>query len=159
YGGTAAPTCVAQGFTGETNNLSFGPSAPAASPLGPAVIFDESTAGGATSNCAAATTVGDTHMFTNLGLFYDFQASVDFVIAKVDPSFVVEARQVSGTPTWPDASVNSAIATQMEKTSVAVCLDPTRLFVNGDMEELGEAPLSTPDGVTVTRRGNVYYIT
>lgn len=35
YGGTAPPDCVAQGFTGETNNLSFPPTAPPASPPGP----------------------------------------------------------------------------------------------------------------------------
>jgi uncharacterized repeat protein (TIGR01451 family) len=57
-GTTAAPTCVAQGFTGETNNLSFGPTAPVKSPPGPAVIFTTSSAGGSASNCAAATTLG-----------------------------------------------------------------------------------------------------
>jgi hypothetical protein len=92
-------------------------------------------------------------------LFNDFQASGDFLLAKVDPGFVVQARQVSGAPTWPDASVNNAIATQMGKTQVAVCLEPTRLYVDGTIEDLGETPLSAPHGVTVTRRGNVYYIT
>jgi uncharacterized repeat protein (TIGR01451 family) len=57
-GSTTPPACVTQGFTAETNNLSFGPSAPAASAPGPAVIFTTSSAGGAPSNCAAATTVG-----------------------------------------------------------------------------------------------------
>ena len=159
YGGRTAPTCVAQGFTGETNNLSFGPSAPTPSQPGPAVIFNEISAGGASSNCAAATTVGDTHLFTNRGLFYDFQASGDFLLAKVDPGFVVQARQVSGAPIWPDASVNNAIATKMGKTQVAVCLEPTRLYVDGTIEELGETPFSAPHGVTVIRRGNIYYIT
>ena len=79
FGGTAAPMCVAQGFTGETNNLSFGPTAPGASAPGPAVIATESSAGGSMSNCAAATTVGDTHLTTFKGLLYDFQASGDFV--------------------------------------------------------------------------------
>ncbi len=41
-GGTAPPLCVAAGFTGETNNLSFGPTAPAASPPGPALLVTES---------------------------------------------------------------------------------------------------------------------
>jgi hypothetical protein len=58
YGGTAPPVCVAVGFTGETNNLSFGPTAPPASGLGPAVLVTESSAGGAPTNCAAATEVG-----------------------------------------------------------------------------------------------------
>jgi hypothetical protein len=159
YGGTAPPNCVAQGFTGETNNLSFGPNAPAASQPGPALIFTESIAGGAPSFCAAATSVGDTHLATLNGLFYDFQASGDFILAQVDPDFVVQARQVSGAPTWPDASVNSAVATRMGKTKVAVCL-PARLNVNGENTELGDGKyLSTADGVDVWRRGNVYTIT
>lgn len=159
YGGTAPPSCVAQGFTGETNNLSFGPSAPTASQPGPALIFSESSAGGSPSNCAAATTVGDTHLATFGGLFYDFQASGDFVVAQVDPDFVVQARQVSGAPTWPDASVNSAVATRMGKTKVAICL-PGRLNVDGENTELSDGKsLSTPDGVDVWRRGNVYIIT
>ena len=159
YGGTAPPNCVAQGFTGETNNLSFGPTAPGGSPPGPAVIFRESIAGGATSNCAAATTVGDTHLATFGGLFYDFQASGDFVLAQVDPDFVVQARQVSGAPTWPNATVNHAIATQMGKTKVAVCLGP-RLSVDGNSSELGDGKvLSTPEGVDIWRTGNVYIIT
>lgn len=158
YGGNAPPNCWAQGFTGETNNLSFGPTAPGASAPGPAVIFRESTAGGATSNCAAATTVGDTHLATFDGLFYDFQASGDFVLAQVDRDFEVQARQVSAAPTWPDASVNSAVATRMGSTRVTLCL-PGRLVVNGETKELGESAFSTPEGVDIWRRGNVYFIT
>src|SRR5688572_14176500 len=100
YGGNAAPTCTAQGFTAETNNLSFGPTAPVASQPGPAVIFRESIAGGAASPCAAAVAVGDTHLQTFGGLFYDFQAQGDFVLTKAGEDFVVQARQVSGAPTW-----------------------------------------------------------
>jgi hypothetical protein len=159
YGGTLPPPCVAQGFTGETNNLSFGPTAPASSAPGPAVIFRESTAGGATSNCMAAVSVGDTHLHTFGGLFYDFQASGDFVLAQVDPDFVVQTRQISGAPTWPDASVNSAVATRMGKSKVAICL-PARLNVDGENTELGDGKsLSTPGGVDIWRRGNVYFIT
>src|SRR5206468_3777520 len=130
------------------------------SPPGPAIFFTESSAGGALSNCAAATSVGDTHLATLNGLFYDFQASGDFVLAQVDPDFVVQARQVSGAPTWPDASVNSAVATRMGKTKVAVCLSPARLNVDGENTELGDGKsLSTPDGVDIWRTGNVYIIT
>ena len=160
YGGTAPPICVAQGFTAELNNLNFGPTAPAASQPGPAIIFRESTAGGAVSNCAAAVAVGDTHLQTFGGLFYDFQATGDFVLAQVDSDFEVQTRQVSGAPTWPDASVNSAVATRMGKTQVALCLAPERLTIDGKTVDLGERnSLSTADGVDVTRRGNVYYIT
>ncbi|MGB8032888.1 MAG: hypothetical protein WCF03_03590, partial [Nitrososphaeraceae archaeon] len=150
--------CVAEGFTGETNNLGFGPTAPPASPPGPAQLVTESSAGGATAFCAAATDVGDTHLTTFNGLLYDFQASGEFVLAEVDPDFVVQTRQVSGAPTWPNASVNSAVATRMGKTKVAVCLD--RLTIDGKTTDLGDGKsLSTPDGVDVTRRGNVYFIT
>jgi len=161
YGGTARPTCVVEGFTGETSNLNFGPSAPGASPPGPAVIATESSAGGATmGNCSAATTVGDTHLTTFNGLLYDFQASGDFVLAEVDPDFVVQTRQVSGAPTWPDASVNSAVATRMGKTKVAICVASPQIFIDDNPAELGDGQsLSTPDAVDISRRGNIYFIT
>ncbi|HVE81668.1 MAG TPA: hypothetical protein VND93_02425 [Myxococcales bacterium] len=163
-GSNAPPTCTAQGFTGETNNLSFGPTAPGVSPPGPALRFAESTAGGAASNCAAATSVGDTHLATVGGLFYDFQASGDFVLAEVDPDFVVQARQVSGAPPWPDATVNQAVATRMGKTQVAICLgkgDPrnARLLVDGKATEIGDGQsLALPEGVDLVRVGDAYTI-
>jgi hypothetical protein len=160
YGGTASPNCVAQGFTGETNNLSFGPTAPSSSPPGPAVAFTESSAGGAPSDCAAATTIGDTHLDTFRGLFYDFQAAGDFLVAQEDRDFVVQSRQVSGAPTWPNATVNKAIATRMGKTTVALCLGPERLYVDGKIVQLGETnALSLPDGIDITRRNSDYFIT
>jgi hypothetical protein len=165
YGGTAAPACTPGGFTGETNNLSFGPTPPAASQPGPALVFTESSAGGSPSSCAAATSVGDTHLHTFDGLHYDFQASGDFVMAEVEPNFVVQTRQVSGAPTWPDASVNKAVATRMGKTQVAVCLGPpghetpARLNIDGKPTDLSEGrSLSLPDGVDVLRVRNVYVI-
>lgn len=164
YGGTAPPPCVATGFTAETNNLSFGLTAPGASAPGPAVIFRESTAGGAASNCAAATSVGDTHLATVGGLFYDFQAAGDFVLAEVDPDFAVQTRQVSGAPTWPDATVNHAVATRMGKTQVAVCLapggdTPASLHVDGSATRLDDGKsFSVPDSVDIWRTGNVYTI-
>ena len=56
-GTVAAPLCTGDGFTAETNNLSFaGHPNPARRHL-PAVVFTESTAGGAASPCDSATTV------------------------------------------------------------------------------------------------------
>jgi hypothetical protein len=160
YGGTAPPNCVAFGFTAEKNNLSFGPTAPATSPPGPAVFFSESTAGGATANCIAATSVGDTHLTTVKNLFYDFQAAGDFVVAQIDPDFAVQARQVSGKPTWPNATINKGIATRMGKRTVALCLAPERLYVDGKIADVPQSGvLALPDGVDITRRSNVYFIT
>ena len=63
YGGTAPPTCLAKGFTGETNNLNFGPTAPSPSPTGPgpALLVTQSSAGYATASCAAATPVAEAY--------------------------------------------------------------------------------------------------
>jgi hypothetical protein len=159
YGGTAAPNCVAQGFTGETNNLSFGPMAPGAAGPGPAVISTQSIAGGALSNCAAATSVGDTHLTTFSGMLYDFQASGDFILAEIGPDFEVQARQISGAPTWPNASVNSAVALRSGKTVATLCLQPERLVVDGNVFKPAEKEfLQFPDGVDVLRLGNVYHI-
>ena len=159
YGGTAAPICSAQGFTAETNNLSFGPGAPTPSPPGPAILFTESIAGGAPSNCAAATAVGDTHLTTVSGLHYDFQASGDFVLAKTGPGFIVQNRQASGAPTWPNAAVNKAVATKMGRTSVAICVAPTRLMIDGRSSTIADGTSrALPNGVTLSRSGNVYFI-
>ena len=158
YGGRDAPTCTANGYTAEMNNLSFGPTAPAASQPGPAIAFTESSGGG-TSNCAGATAVGDPHLETFSGLFYDFQAQGEFVLAQA-PNFVVQTQQVSGAPTWPNAAVNHAVATQMGNDRVAVCLAPARLIVNGTNKEMENGTsVSTPDGVDIWRTGNVYVIT
>jgi len=122
-------------------------------------------AGGALSNCAAATAVGDTHLRTFSGLFYDFQAAGDFVLAKSDPDFVVQTRQVSAAPTWQNASLNSAVATRMGKTMLALCMAPrgnitARLVIDGKTTNLGDGKsLELPSGVWVSRRGNVYVIT
>jgi hypothetical protein len=166
YGGNTAPNCVAQGFTAEMNNLSFGPTAPAVTAPGPAVIFEESIAGGATSNCAAASTIGDTHLRTFNGLFYDFQAAGDFTLAEVDRDFSVQTRQVSGAPTWPDATVNKAVAARFGTTEVAVCLaSPGRdeaagIHVDGKLTQVEDGKtLGLPGGVGIARQGNVYQIT
>src|SRR5713101_3772604 len=165
YGGNTAPNCVAQGFTGEMNNLSFGPTAPAATAPGPAVIFSESIAGGATSNCAAASTIGDTHLRTFNGLFYDFQAAGDFTLAEVGRDFSVQTRQVSGAPTWPNATVNKAVAARFGKTRVAICLAPPqgdqtlRVHVDGKLTPIEDGKtVELPEGVVIRRQGNVYQI-
>jgi hypothetical protein len=103
--------------------------------------------------------VGDTHLTTFGGMLYDFQASGDFVLAQVNPDFVVQARQVSGAPTWPNATLNQAVATQMGKTKVAISVGP-KFVIDGKPTKLGDGKsLYTSDGVTVTRRGNVYFVT
>ncbi len=157
YGGTAAPNCVAQGFTAETNNLSFGPTAPVGSTPGPALIFAESIAGGSPSNCAASTAVGDTHLTTLGGLLYDFQASGDFTLLETASDFTVQNRQVSGAPNWPDASVSSGVAARLGKTEVAICLKPDTVFVDSKAATL-EKPLVLDDGTQVTRTGNVVLV-
>src|SRR6516164_10160727 len=73
---------------------------------------------------AAATTIGDTHLRTFNGLFYDFQAAGDFTLAEAGRDFSVQTRQVSGAPTWPNATVNKAVAARFGSTKVAVCLAP-----------------------------------
>jgi hypothetical protein len=154
-----APACVAQGFTAETNNLSFGPGAPAASGAGPAVIFTASSAGGAPSNCAAATTIGDTHLTTFGGLLYDFQAAGDFLLAETGPAFAVQTRQVSGKPTWPDATVNKAVAVRAGKNRVAICVEPSRVVIDGKPASLRDGvSVQLSGGGDVLRRGNVYTV-
>ncbi len=157
YGGTAAPICVAQGFTGETNNLSFGSPPPPATPPGPAIVFTENTTNSSTANCAFATAIGDTHQHTFSGLSYDFQASGDFVEARTGTGFEVETRKVSGAPNWPNTSINSCVGARTGSTSVVVALGP-KLYVNGALTSLASGQLAVPGGVVVNRSGNTYTV-
>jgi hypothetical protein len=158
-GTTAAPACTTQGFTAETNNLSFGPSPPAATAPGPAVIFTASSAGGAPSNCAAATTIGDTHLTTFGGLLYDFQAAGDFLLTDTGSGFVVQTRQVSGAPNWPNATVNKAVAVQAGKSRVAICIAPLRVQIDDRQVRLRDGgAVQLPGGGDVFKRGNMYFV-
>jgi len=159
-GTMSAPTCVLEGFTSETNNLNL---VPPCCPYGgafPAVVFWLSNNPGATSSCVGGTSIGDTHLTNFNGLFYDFQASGDFLLAETNPDFVVQTRQKSGAPTWPNASVNKAVAMKLGDTRAAVCLDPVRLMIDGQQTALdNDKSLSLPTGVHVARSGNVFLFT
>jgi hypothetical protein len=160
-GTSVGPNCDEQSFTGESNNLILVNLSPPVAHTGiPSLVFKESNASGSVqTTCAGAVSVGDTHITTFDGLYYDFQASGDFVLAQDGPDFIVQGRQASGAPTWPNAAVNKAIATQMGKTRVAVYIEPTRLVVDGVTTNLADGKtILLPTGVQISRRGNVYTI-
>jgi hypothetical protein len=154
-----APTCIPNdGTTGETNSLTLS-GTPTVIPVEsePSIEFTETNVSPTPASCSHS--VGDTHLETLDGLFYDFQAAGDFVLAQADPDFVVQTRQVSGAPSWPNADVNHGVATQMGKTRVAICVLPTRVFVDGKPTDLGDGKvLSLPDGVKVYRGGSTYAV-
>lgn len=153
------PACVVGGTTAETNNLTL-VSTPVVEPdvTWPSIIFTESNNAPTPESCSSADSIGDTHLKTFNGLLYDFQASGDFVLASA-PDFVVQTRQASGAPTWPNASINKAVATQMGKTRVALYIEPTRLMVDGRASDLADGrTLELPGGVQVTRQGDTYAI-
>jgi hypothetical protein len=168
YGSPIAPSCFATGYTGETNNLSFG-TAPVNPVPGtsPAIVFTESSAGVAPSACASATSIGDTHLTTFDGLYYDFQATGDFVLAEVGSDFIVQSRQAlavnpqaAGQGWAQNVTINKAVATQMGKTRVAIYVGPTRLVIDGQPNNLAAGKtLLLPSGVQVSLKGNQYVIT
>ena len=150
-----APTCVQEGFTGETNNLNLVGTASVGTGAAPAVVSTQSNSPGSASSCQAANGLGDTHLKTFNGLLYDFQATGDFILAQ-KPDFTVQTRQVSGAPTWPNASVNKAVGTRMGKTRIAVCL-PNRVEINGKARAVPDGThLVLAKGVDLGRFGNVY---
>jgi hypothetical protein len=160
-GTSAAPSCDEASFTGESNNLTLVTLLPPVAHTGtPSLVFKESNASGSTqTTCAGAVTVGDTHITTFDGLYYDFQASGEYLLAQDGPDFIVQTRQASGAPTWPNADVNKAIATKMGSTVVAVYIEPTRLVIDGASTGLADGnSILLPTGVQVTRQGNVYTV-
>lgn len=158
-GTTAGPNCDFQSFTGETNNLILTSTTEVPSITNfPSLVFTESNVAGTTPvGCAQAISVGDTHITTFDGLHYDFQAAGDFVLVDDGAGFVVQARQSSGAPTWPNAAVNKAVSAQMGRTRMSVLVEPTRLEIDGAERALADgAVVKLPDGVQVSRHGNVY---
>lgn len=159
YGGTAAPGCFMKSFTQESNNLNLVGAPVLGTQPSPAIEFIESNKPGGAAACAAAAGIGDVHMQTFNGLFYDFQAAGDFTLAEAGQDFSVQTRQVSGAPTWPNATVNKAVAARFGSTKVAVCL-PSEIHVDGKLTTVEDGKtLDLPGGVRITRQGNLYQIT
>jgi hypothetical protein len=160
-GAHTGPTCDEQSFTAESNNLILVATNdnPPKSVL-PSLVFTESNANGSVqASCAEAVSLGDTHMTTFDGLHYDFQASGEFVLAQDGPDFIVQTRQASGAPTWPQAAVNKALSAKFGKARVALYIEPTRLVVDGVRRDLADGRrmrLST--GVQIARHGEQYLI-
>jgi len=154
-----APTCVAESFTGETNNLTLVGTAAISTQQAPAIEFTQSNVAGSTAACQTAAGIGDTHLTTFGGLLYDFQAAGDFVLAESGPDFMVQARQVSGAPTWPNATVNKAVATRMGNTRVVFCTAPGRVNVDGSGADIADGQvMSLPTGVDIRRTANAYVV-
>jgi hypothetical protein len=159
FGGTAAPSCFMTSYTQETNSLSLVGAPVFGTQPSPAIEFTESNIPGGAPACAAAAGIGDTHLTTFGGLLYDFQAAGDFLLAESGKDFLVESRQLSGAPTWPNATINKAVATQMGQTRVAVCTAPSRLVVDGKVTQMGEGQtLSLAGAVRILHTGDVYVV-
>ena len=157
-GSKTAPSCVLEGFTGETNNLNLSSTPAIGTQASPTMVSDQTSSPG-TASCATASGIGDTHLTTFRDLLYDFQASGDFELATTGPGFVVQTRQVSGAPTWPNADVNQDIATRIGTSDVAVCTTPARLVVNNRITNLANGTqLNLSDGGDVSLSGGNTYL-
>ena len=157
-GTKAAPSCVMESFTGETNSLNLAGTPALGTQASPTMVSDQTSSPG-TPSCATASGIGDTHLTTFRDLLYDFQASGDFQLATTGPGFVVQTRQVSGAPTWPNADVNQDIATRIGTSDVAVCTAPTRLVVNNRITNLANGTqLNLPNGGRVSLSGGNTYL-
>jgi hypothetical protein len=121
YGTLNAPSCLGQGFTGETNNLNF--AAPPAAIHGtfPAILFTENSAGGAPSACASATGVAGTQ--TKLAQTHDFNddgksdiawrnTNGDVAIWLMNGTQTLSASDIGNVPTsWSIAGTSAYNAT------------------------------------------------
>jgi hypothetical protein len=156
--GNLLPTCIQLGFTRESNNLHVTGRPTITKAQYPSIAFQESNTDAATTpDCAAS--VGDTHLMTFDGLFYDFQAVGEFLLAQPAPDFIVQTQQVSGAPNWPNAAINKAVGVKLGKSQVAICLNPYRLELDGKAVRLDRGKsLSLPGDVILFRKGDTYFI-
>lgn len=132
-----APNCVPTSYTVETNNLNL-VSTPTTEPKTQyaSIVFNESSAN---TQSSCSTTVGDPHITTFDGLYYDFYASGDFVLADAGPDFIVQVRQESGSKVFnnPNVSMNTAVAVQTGSNRIAIYDSPQRVLVNGKTTSMG----------------------
>ena len=158
-GTTDAPSCLLTGYTGETNNLNLVGTPAYAAGASPSLRSNQSNLTLSPPSCATAQGEGDTHLETFGGTYYDFQAEGTFTLARAS-SMTVQNNQVSGASLgWPNASVNSGVATRMGKDTVAVCAK-RGLVVNGAGATLADgASVTLPSGDRIVRAGNRYIVT
>jgi hypothetical protein len=157
--GTAnAPTCIEDGFTAETNNLNL-VGTPAFPPgASPAIHSRQSNIETTTPSCATAHGIGDTHLETFGGTFYDFQAEGTFTLAQ-NANMTVQNEQVSGAPTWPNADVNAAVGAQLGTDSFALC-DSGSVYLDDTAVTIASGQsITLASGDTVSRTGEVYTVT
>jgi hypothetical protein len=144
------------GSAGETNNLGFIQQSmvPANPPLrrGITVNLQESRTGPA--SCGLAAIVGDTHLTTQNGLHYDFQAAGDFLMASL-PQYDMEIRdrQVP-LDRWPNATLDTGTSVRVGADKVVVCAND-KLFVDGS--SVTDLPATAGD-LTVSGDGQPYYV-
>jgi hypothetical protein len=160
----AAPRCVYASFTGETNNLWLSGATGVPLLKSPAIRFFETLVSGPPSPwCDMARGMGEPHLMTFDHLLYDFQASGDFVLSEMAPTVrgpgtVVHGRLTSGAPDYPNASLIRAVGMRSGGTSVAICLAPERIVVNGKTNQLSDGQTLSLTDMDVIRIGNAYWM-
>jgi hypothetical protein len=169
-GTTHAPTCVLDGFTGETNNLNLVSTPAVGIQASPTLISDQTSSAASPASCAVASSTGEPHLRTFTptpqvnapasNLHYDFQAEGEFILAITDAGFEVQTRQVSGTPMWqPNVAVNQAIAAKIGNSVVvfSAANNNPQVIVNGSPISLADgAKHVLPNDGDVTRHGSTY---
>ncbi|KAI5916452.1 hypothetical protein [Thauera sp. 2A1] len=159
-GTTNAPTCMLQGLTGEQNNLYLAATPAIGIQPSPTMVSNQASTNAPPASCVVAAGLGDIHIRTfppaqqvttsAASLAYDFQAEGEFILARTDMGFEVQTRQISGAPTWPNATLNQAIAAKIGNSVLvfSVADNNPKVFVDGTLVSLkdGERRVLPDDG-------------
>jgi hypothetical protein len=171
-GTTAAPACVQESFTEETNNLNFAAKPVTSTGAAPGILTEQNTSAGVSGNdCANANGWGEIHLNTfgcascSTPLSYNFQAAGDFELASLasgraaGPPFSAQTRLVAFAAN-PSLSVSDAVAAQIGRAQVAVCdARSPRVEINRQAVALANGQWrGLPNGGSVSRQGNTYLI-
>jgi hypothetical protein len=158
-GTTAAPSCLYEGFTGETNNLNLVGTAAYTPGASPSLQSRQSNLLTSPASCASSHGTGDTHIQTLGGTYYDFQAYGVFEALKTS-TMNVQEEQVSAAPIgYPLATDNGAVGVQMGSDSVAFCASTSNVVVDGAVTAIASgSTITLPSGDLIARSGTQYVV-
>jgi hypothetical protein len=99
----------------------------------------------------SGSSTGDPHLTTTDNFYYEFQGYGEFIALKsTEDNFELQVRQEDIDNTGR-VTVNTALAVQTGSDVVCVTANPTRVYVNNQIQQASVYPLALKNGASITK--------